>query len=96
MVNGNYTLPNAAPQLLCHVGDMQSMLDEPNDMWAAATVLFQLLMSGHLEWEKGHGPFMFGPSDQQMIAAGKLPDEIESIDFVCSKIEAQQRIWVGA
>lgn len=96
MVNGNYTLPNAAPQLLCHVGDMQPMLDEPNDMWAAATVLFQLLMSGHLEWEKGHGPFMFGPNDQDMIAAFKLPDAMESAEFVRSKIEAEQRIWVGA
>ena len=96
MVNGSYTLPQAAPQLLRHVGDMQPMLDEPNDMWAAATVLFQLLMSAHLEWDKGHGPFMFGPSDEEMIAVEKLPDEMESIDFVCSAIEAQQRIWVGA
>ena len=96
VVNGNYTLPNAAPQLLRQVDDMQPMLDEPNDMWAAATVLFQLLMSGHLEWEKRHGPFMFGPSDQDMIAAFKLPDEMESAELYRSKIEAEQRIWVGA
>ena len=95
MLNVNYTLPQAAPQLLRHMEDMQPMPDEPNDMWAAATVLFQLIMSAHQEWEKEHGPFMFGPTDQEMATAYKLPDEMEATAFLKSKIEAEQEIWVG-
>ena len=35
---------------------MEAMLEEPNDIWAAATVLFQLMMNGYPEWEKESGP----------------------------------------
>ena len=46
---------------------MQPMQDEPNDMVAIGTVLFHLLISINPQWDKQHGPFMFGPSDQDML-----------------------------
>ena len=73
---------------------MQPMRDEPNDMWAVGTVLFQLLMSGHLPWVRQHGPFTFGPSDPDMIEAAKLQDGPERADFLRSKIQAEHELWV--
>ena len=32
----------------------------PHVVVSAATVLFQLQMSAHLDWEKGQGPIMLG------------------------------------
>ena len=91
----NFTSLHAAPQLLQFVGrEMQAMADEPNDMWAVGTVLFQLLMSGHLPWERQFGPYMFGPSLQDMVEGDKLPDGRELVAFICSKIRPQQELWV--
>ncbi len=74
---------------------MEAMLDEPNDIWAAATVLFQLLMSGYPEWENEFGPFMFGPSDEDMTTANRMTDRgQEWKDFVREKIMAEQKLWV--
>ena len=53
---------------------MVGMVDEANDMWAAATVLFQLLMSGYPEWESKFGLFMFGLTDAALVTANRLPD----------------------
>lgn len=75
-LNGSFSLPQAVPQLLCYFGGrvMVGMVDEANDMWAAATVLFQLLMSGYPEWESKFGLFMFGLTDAALVTANRLPD----------------------
>ena len=73
---------------------MEPMLDEPNDMWAAATVLFELLISGLPDWEKQHGPFMFGPSRADMLEGVKLQDEHELRAFCIGKTEAAHDLWV--
>lgn len=74
---------------------MEGMVDEPNDMWAAATVLLQLLMSGYPEWEKQFGPFMFGPTDADMVTAARMPDRgQEWKHFWREKIMTEQKLWV--
>ena len=76
---------------------MEGMVDEPNDIWAAATVLFQLLMSGYPEWENKHGLFMFGPTDADLVTANRMwPDHGQKWkDFVREKTLAEQKLWVN-
>ena len=73
---------------------MEGMVDEPNDMWAAGTVLFQLLMSGYPEWENKHGGFMFGPTDADLVTANRIPDRGQRLDCIRDKILAEQKLWV--
>ncbi|KAA6426479.1 MAG: hypothetical protein FRX49_03590 [Trebouxia sp. A1-2] len=95
VLNATFSLPQAAPQLLQCFGkgkEMKAMKDEVNDIWAAATVLFQLLMSGYPEWEKQAGPFMFGPTDEDMRSF-KRTDQQAWYDFGRDKIMAEQKLW---
>ncbi len=70
-------------------------MDEPNDIWAAATVLFQLLMSGYPEWENKFGLFMFGPTDADLVTANRMPDRGQKWkDFMREKIMTEQKLWV--
>jgi len=84
VLNDTFSLPQAAPQLVQCVG---------KDMWAAATVLFQLLMSGHPKWEKEVGPFMFGPRREDMKSY-KQTDQQAWNNFGREKIMAEQKLWV--
>lgn len=70
------------------------MLDEPNDMWAVATVLFELLISDYPAWDQQRGPFMFGPNDSDRLEARKLKGP-ESLAFSRDRIKAEQDLWVG-
>ncbi len=93
MLNDTFSLPQAAPQLVqCVGGVMVGMKDEANDVWAAATVLFQLLMSGHPKWEKEVGPFMFGPRREDMKSY-KQTDQQAWNNFGREKIMAEQKLW---
>ena len=74
---------------------MQPMLDEPNDIWAVGTVLFQLLISAYPPWDRDVGPFMFGPTDQDMEESSKLSDRQEWATFTRSKIQAGHELWVS-
>lgn len=69
------------------------MLDEPNDIWAAATVLFELLISGYPVWAEQHGPFMFGATMADMMEGNKLQDE-EWMAFAVGQVVAAQELWV--
>ncbi len=74
---------------------MEGMADEANDIWAAATVLFLLLMSGYPELEKEVGPFMFGPTDADMVTANRMPDRGQKWKhFMREKITTEQKLWV--
>ena len=73
---------------------MQPLQDEPNDMWAVGTVLFQLLISINPEWDKQHGPFMFDPSDEDMLEGASMQDEHKRALFTRDKIVAEQALWV--
>ena len=74
---------------------MVGMVNEANDMWAAATVLFQLLMSGYPEWESKSGLFMFGPTDAALVTANRLPDRGQKWKEVMQeKIMTAQKLWV--
>ena len=71
------------------------MLDEPNDMWAVATVLFELVMSGYPDWTQQHGPLMFGASPADLAAGAKLQDQEEWMAFSVGRIKAAHELWVS-
>ena len=73
---------------------MEPMMDEPKDMWATATVLFELLISGFPDWERQHGPFMFGPSKTDLLEGAKLQDTDEQRAFSIGKTQAGHELWV--
>ena len=73
---------------------MQAMQDEPNDMWAVGVLLFQHLISINPQWNKQHGPFMSGPSNQDTLESAEIQDEHKRILFTRDKIAAEQALWV--
>lgn len=64
-------------------------------MWAAATVLFELLMSGYPAWAQQHGPLMFGPSMADLAGRSKLQDEEERTAFTVGHTTAAHELWVS-
>ena len=73
---------------------MQPMPDEPNDMWAAATVLFQLLMAGDSAWQKEFGPFMFGPLPQECLESLQLVSGQDKREFQRGAVDRRHKLWV--
>ena len=96
LVNDSFTLAHASPQLLQMVGtgQPQAMPDQPNDIWAVGTTLFELLMSGHRAWAKEFGTFMFGVSGKDLVEANQLQSNKEQNAFKARKILEQQGLWV--
>lgn len=70
------------------------MSDTPNDMWAAGTVLFQLLMAGSPKWHNDFGPFMFGPLSQELLDCSQLASQQAQLDFQRVAIDRQHKLWV--
>ena len=95
-MNSGITPAHASPQLVQFLDrEMQPMLDEPNDIWAVGTVLFQLLISAYPPWDREVGPFMFGPTDKDMVESLKISDRQERATFTRGKIQAGQELWVS-
>ncbi len=63
---------------------MQAMVDEPNDMWAAAMVVYQTIISADAKGLKDHGDWMFGPTAQQYT-----PDCHYTISVITSHPQTQ-------
>ena len=73
---------------------MQAMVDEPNDMWAAAMVVYQCIISADAKGLKEHGDWMFGPTELQYEQIGQQPSKQEQDAAVRNAIQQEQQLWV--
>ena len=73
---------------------MQAMVDEPNDMWAAAMVIYQTIVSADAKGLKDHGDWMFGPTGLQYEQIVQLPSKQEQDNAVRNAIQQEQQLWV--
>ena len=69
------------------------MVDEPNDMWAAAMVVYQTIISADAKGLKDHGDWMFGPTALQYEQIVQLPSK-EQDSAVRNAIQQEQQLWV--
>ncbi|KAL0023582.1 hypothetical protein WJX77_004121 [Trebouxia sp. C0004] len=72
---------------------MQAMVDEPNDIWAAAMVVYQTIISADAKGLKDHGDWMFGPTALQYEQIVKLPIKQEQDSAVRQAIQQEQQLW---
>ncbi|DBB03944.1 TPA: hypothetical protein ACH3X1_013020 [Trebouxia sp. C0004] len=90
-----FTPPYASPQLIRFFGlVMQAMVDEPNDMWAAAMVVYQTIISADAKGLKDHGDWMFGPTALQYEQIVQLPNKQEQDSAVRHAIQQEQQLYV--
>ena len=73
---------------------MQAMVDEPNDMWAAAMVIYQTIVSADAKGLKDHGDWMFGPTGLQYEQIVQLRSKQEQDNAVRNAIQQEQQLWV--
>ena len=93
LLNGAYT---AAPQLIRYYGrDAKAMLDNPNDIWAAATVIHRVVTSA-VSRQKAPGDCMFGPTTQQIDQIMKLRSKEKQDRALRKAIQEEQVLWVSA
>ncbi|KAA6427173.1 MAG: hypothetical protein FRX49_02930 [Trebouxia sp. A1-2] len=95
LLNAAFTPPYASPQLICFFGLVQqAMVDEPNDMWAAAMVVYQTIISADAKGLKDHGDWMFGPTALQYEQIVQLPSK-EQDSAVRNAIQQEQQLWAS-
>jgi len=93
LLNGAYTASHAAPQLIRYYGrDAKAMLDNPNDIWAAATVIYQVVTSA----VSAPGACMFDPTTQQIDQIMKLRSKEKQDRALRKAIQEEQTLWVSA
>ena len=93
LLNAAFTPPYASPQLICFFGLVkQAMVDEPNDMWAAAMVIYQTIISADAKGLKDHGDWMFGPTALQYDQIVQLPSKQEQDSAVRKAIQQEQQL----
>ncbi len=96
LLNAAYTASYAAPQLIRFYGRLaKAMLDNPNDIWAAATVIYQVVTSAS-DTREAPGDCMFGPTMQQIDELMKLASKKERNRFLRKAIQQEQALWVSA
>ncbi len=96
LLNAAYTASYAAPQLIRYYGRLvKAMLDNPNDIWAAATVIYQVVTSAS-DTREAPGDCMFGPTMQQIDQLMKLASKKEQNRFLRKAIQKEQALWVSA
>lgn len=96
LLNAAYTASYAAPQLVRYYGrKVTAMLDKPNDIWAAAAVIYQVVTSATCTQE-APGDCMFGPTMQQIDEMIKLASKKERNRLLREAIRKEQALWVSA
>ena len=96
LLNAAYTPAYAAPQLIKYYGRLvKAMLDSPNDIWAAATVIYQVVTSGS-PTKEAQGDCMFDPTMHQVDQMMKLPSKREQNRAFRKAIQKAQSLWVSA
>ena len=71
------------------------MLDNPNDIWAAATVIYRVVTSV-VSRQKAPGDCMFGPTTQQIDQIMKLRSKEKQDRALRKAIQEEQALWVSA
>ena len=95
LLKAAYTASYAAPQLIRYYGKLvKAMLDTPNDIWAAAAVIYQVVTSATCTQE-APGDCIFGPTIEQIDELVKVDSQEERDRMLRKGIQKEQKLWVS-